>query len=278
MTIRTRRILAIALALVWTAYWLWSFITEAGLAAYVARLQVEYFGGFEVTLTLVFGWLIGLALAFSIAPKTETGDVDYDLPEREVDPNANARRAAKWVMIAGLVGGAAGAGGLYQYGKGHADGTQPPIEIDVASFDADTLPLGQLVTLLGDRPDFGAIITETVDGKETDIYYIPVTPKGSDPSAAPIQFLQVLRSDPSTQPSETMFQSSGYLRDESIELLARDVLRDQGLIVAEDTYLVEVKALSPQYEMFKFAGIAGVMGLVFAALGGVMLLLGRRKA
>lgn len=277
MAKKIRLILFILLSLVWTAYWGWSLFAETGLAAVVARLQLQYFGAFYETPTVFGGWIAGMMVALIVAPKTGTGGVDFALAPDTTSPVEKSRRMAKWSLIGGLVGGAVFAGGFYAYGTTLPDGTEAPVKLNLGRYDARALPLGQRVILLGDRPDFGAIVTETGQGEDMDTYYQPVVATGADPLAAPVQFFQVARLRSGGTPADSLFEMDGYLSETPLELIARDVLAEQGMAVAETTYQVRATGDAPQFQMFVAAGISAVFGGILMLIGGVSLLLGRRK-
>lgn len=258
-----RNFVALLIAAAITAYWLWGWWTGTGLYAQLALLEVEYLGSLHEFPTIFFPPFLAAALVLGTI-----GDFKPRTPAEPAPPKSkreNLRRAGLIVFLLGVALLPVGAG-LYYYAQGLPDGTEAPIDINVATADVETLPFGKKVQLIGDRPgNLGAIIT-TEGSSSTDKFYVPVIPAGVDPTRVEVAYFQLFEGQSGANPAAQVFEQAGYIRKANLELLARDVLEQQGLTVAEVTYHVTPRSrgLKGEFEIGGY-GAAGFGVLLIVA-------------
>jgi len=253
-----RKAIALAIWAAWTVYWGWLVYTETGLYAEVVRRVVDIFGSVDTPFIVFSGWLLGIIVLF-IPVLIIIGKRD---PSQEVaqaskphDPSASTRRAGTFMLIASLLIGA-GAGGAYFYAQTLPDGTEAP-QVIVASKGLPTdFPMGTKVVLQGDRyGELGAIVTETSDSSYWETHYVPVVPAGVDPLSVEVQFVEVYKTRDGNFPS-SVFSDEGYISQETVELLARDVMVAAGVTLAETTYVIQTVSGGPRQDMTIMSYIA----------------------
>lgn len=262
--------------LAWVGYWSWSTYTETGLFAYIARLSVDIFGSLDKEFTWIMVGMLGIAaVTLVLAPLVKGNSteplIDIRQPDGPVDEDAKLRVAAKWSAIIAVLGLFA-SGGVYYYADTLPDGSQASININVGKVDTATLELGQKVTLDGERPSgIGVTVVTSGENSYWETHYIPVIPRGTNPQSTEVQFFEVFTSRDTTYPHPSVFADEGYIRKERLELLARDGFADQGLNIAEVTYLVETSDSSPSNDMrinaYVGAGAFGLLLLLSMAMG-----------
>ena len=94
---------------------------------------------------------------------------------------------------------------------------------------------------------------------------LTVVPTGANPLSVEVQFVEVYKTrERDSNPAISLFSDEGYISESRIELLARDVLVEAGLTLAETTYVIETSSSGPRQDMTIMSYIAmGVAALLF---------------
>ena len=264
-----RAIIALGVLGSWTAYWGWQVYTETGLYAVAVRRVVDFFGSVDAPFITFMGWTLGcvvlivpLILIFRLLGISQS-PVQAPQPH---DPSASARRAGVFCLVLALFIGAS-AGGAYFYAQTLPDGTEAPQLISASKGLAADFPMSTKVLLEGDRyNELGAILTETSDNSYSETHYVPVVPTGVNPRSVEIQFIEVYRTRDENFPA-SVFSDEGYISQTTVELLARDVMVDAGVTLAETTYLIETSSGGPRLDVTIMSYIAMFVAALFFVIG-----------
>lgn len=258
------RVLGFVILVGWTVYWGWLAYTETGIYAEIIRRVFGIFGSVDPPFIVFMGWTLGMIVLFIpvliILAKVGPSQAPTRAP-RPHDPSASARRAGVFAFILAFVIGA-GAGGAYFYAQTLPDGTDAPQLISASKGLPTGLRMNTKVLVEGDRNgDLGAIVTITTEDSYREIHYVPVVPAGVDPLSVEVQFVEVHRARDRNFPF-SVFSDEGYISQEPVELIARDIMAKAGVTLADTTYLIKEISGGPRQEMTIMSYIAMLVAAV----------------
>jgi len=264
-----RTIVALGIFGSWTAYWGWQVYTETGLYAAIVRRVVSFFGSVDAPFIAFMGWTLGsVVLIIPLILILSLFGISRDPVQapQPHDPSVSTRRAGVFCLVLALLIGA-GAGGAYFYAQTLPDGTEAPQLISASKGLPADFPMSTKVLLEGDRyHELGAIVTETSGNSYSETHYVPVVPAGVNPRSVEIQFIEVYRTRDGNFPA-SVFSDEGYISQTAVELLARDIMVDAGVTLAETTYLIETSSGGPRLDVTIMSYIAMFVAALFFVIG-----------
>ena len=264
-----RAIIALGIFGSWTAYWVWQVYTETGLYAAAVRRVVIFFGSVDAPFIAFAGWTLGsVILIFPLILIINVLGISQDPVQapQPHDPSVSTRRAGVVCFVLALFIGA-GASGAYFYAQTLPDGTEAPQLISASKGLPADFRMNTKILLEGDRyVELGAIVTETSDNSYWETHYVPVVPVGVNPRSVEIQFVEVYTTRDGNYPV-SVFSDEGYISQTSVELLARDVMVDAGVTLAETTYLIETLSGGPRFDVTIMSYIAMFVAALFFVIG-----------
>jgi len=235
-------------------YCAWSYFFQNGLYALVVSLLSQNYEVYRPTLTIFGLWLTLLAIPMWFAFKTK-GRHEYQLKYSEL-----SKRLKIKTTILGLATVVAGtsAVGIYQLSSNAPSETDPPMEIDLTKSPTERLWFKR-VTISGRAIKNAAVLTQG-NGETRALSitrYTPISSNGR--KSEPIKFVEVFSSNSAPLINSSPVSLSGFVMPRSVPVLVKESFLENGIELANSTYLVSRKVYDTQRILIYVSIALGVL-------------------
>ena len=262
-----RKTITLLLCIGWTAYIGYSAITETGLYGKMVSFVNSVFGSYDPTMIGTGLWIVPIMLVvFTLLPRETKALAAQQVKSESEEANTSPEHTQLVIweksipylarsVVVGVLASALCAG----IGLNMSDEDPVPTTLEFAELVEGSTSSG-LVEIKGIvLTDAMTGIEETVSNHKTFTAYAPIIGPDAEEAgteAAPLQYFQKVES--SYAPSEGFFDAIGYLKREKLPVLVRESYAEAGLVLAEETYVIDSASLDWRDTLFMISSLIGV--------------------